>query len=86
MVDQIVNIFILSTLKRGERLLDKNWISWKYIDNKIVGKRCVSSKGGFRYTWLEEVEDDVHKWLCGKDADYNETFFLTEEEFINGER
>lgn len=86
MVSQIRNSIILSTLKSGKRLLDKDWIGWKYLDGKIVGKRCVSSRGGFRYCWLEEVEDEVHIWLCGKEADYNEIFFLTEQEFINGTR
>jgi len=56
--------------------LDKNNISWKFIDGKWIGKRCVSSKGGFRYCWLEDVPKDetVHKYLHGKEADYNEIF------------
>jgi hypothetical protein len=58
--------------------LDKNNISWKFIDNEWIGKRCVSSKEGFRYVWLEDVPSDetVHSYLCGEDKDYNETFKL----------
>lgn len=60
----------------GGSYLDEDNILYKHTDNNIVGKRCVSSKGGFRYCWLEDVPKDemVHKYLHGKEANYNETF------------
>ena len=64
--------FLETLLSNGSSILDSNWIKWKMVDGKIIGKRCVSSNGGFRYTWLEDVEGEVHSWLCGKDADYTE--------------
>lgn len=62
----------------AKNFIDENWIAWKLIDGIWVGKRCVSSKGGFRYTWLEDVPEDqqIHKFLCGEDANYNEVFNL----------
>ena len=60
----------------AKNVLDKNWILWKKVNKKWIGKRCVSVKDGFKYVWLEDVlkEETIHKYLCGKSADYNEIF------------
>lgn len=71
---------IVATTNRYPRFLDKNWISWKRIEGQWIGKRCVSWNGGFRYGWLEEVEGEVHKYLCGDDADYEELFTIQDNE------
>ena len=77
-----ISVFLsLSLVENGGSIVDKNWICWKFVNGNLIGKRCVSSKDGYRYTWLEDVEDKVHSWLCGEDADYYEVFNI--EDYIN---
>lgn len=70
----VVDCFIQSTIKDGGSLLDSNYISWKFVNSEMIGKRCVSWNDGFRIGWLEDSEGEIKKWLCGKDADYDEVF------------
>ena len=69
-----MNILAWASVDFKGHYLDNNWISWKVINGELIGKRCVSSKEGYRYCWLEDVPKDetVHKYFHGKDADYNE--------------
>ena len=57
--------------------LDKDNISWKYVDNILIGKRSVWTFD-FRSCWLEETTiDNVKSWWCGEDSDYEEVFTNT---------
>jgi hypothetical protein len=56
------------------RFLDKNNISWRWVDSEWIGKRSVWTFD-FRACWLEETTlENVKKWWCGKESDYNEIF------------
>lgn len=52
--------------------LDKDYILWKLIDGKLIGKRSVYSKDN-RACWLEDAEI-IKTWWCGQSSDYNEIF------------
>jgi hypothetical protein len=55
--------------------LDSDNILWKIINDEWIGKRSVQTSD-LRVVWLEQTKtpDEVKKWLCGSDNDYNETF------------
>lgn len=56
------------------RFLDKNNISWRWVDSEWIGKRSVWTFD-FRACWLEETTlENVKSWWCGKEVDYNEIF------------
>ena len=56
------------------RFLDKNNISWKWVDSEWIGKRSVWTFD-FKAVWLEETTlENVKSWWCGKEANYNEIF------------
>jgi hypothetical protein len=61
------------------RFLDKNNISWRWVDSEWIGKRSVWTFD-FRACWLEETtSENVKKWWCGKESDYNEIFKQQEQ-------
>lgn len=56
------------------RFLDKNNISWKWVDSEWIGKRSVWTFD-FKAVWLEETTlENVKSWWCRKEANYNEIF------------
>lgn len=66
----------------GATILDENFISWKYIDGKWIGKRAVTTNTN-RACWIDEVnkfdtdkfKDSIKSYSCGEDADYSEIFY-----------
>jgi len=56
------------------RFLDKNNISWKWVDSEWIGKRSVWTYD-FKAVWLEETTlENIKSWWCGKKSNYNEIF------------
>lgn len=56
------------------RFLDENNISWRWVDNKWIGKRSVWTFD-YKACWVEETTiENVKSWWCGKNEDYNEIF------------
>lgn len=55
--------------------LDSDNILWKVVYGEWIGKRSVWTFD-FTACWLEDTDaENVSKWWCGEDADYQEIFY-----------